>query len=152
MALLAKMERRVTRAKPQLCTYIESGLVTRVMRTYIVVAILNEKRDSFTCNARLILARLLKQSFLRQSNIVEQGCIGKRATRKRMHYRRAVGLMLHHRIKQGGSLQSCHCANGGRKGRRSINYSYRTPERREIMVQCAPEDRREEDCRSPCAH
>ena len=111
MALLAKMERRVTRAKPQLCTYIESGLVTRVMRTYIVGA-----------------------------------------TRKRMHYRRAVGLMLHHRIKQGGSLQSCHCANGGRKGRRSINYSYRTPERREIMVQCAPEDRREEDCRSPCAH
>jgi hypothetical protein len=70
MALLAKMDRRVTTANLQPYIYTELEFI-RVMRTNIVVAILNEKSDSFTCNARLILASLREQSFLCRSNIVE---------------------------------------------------------------------------------
>ena len=104
MALLAKMERRVTKDKPSALHLHYIGVDEGVLRTYIVVAVLNEKRDSFTRDACLVFAGLFEQPFLCQSDIAEEGSVGKRASRKRVYYRCTVRFVLRQGLKQGGSL------------------------------------------------
>lgn len=126
--------------------------VARAMRTYIVVAVLDEESEPLTCNTRPIHSSPFQQFVLGDGNVVEQGSIGEGASGQRMHYGGAGLVVVHHRLEQGGSLERGHCASGGGEGTRSIVESDRRTQERRSKAQTTPWKKGKEQRRTAEAH